>query len=201
VRVQGIEDDRRSGFETAYRELYSPICGYALRRVSDPEDAAEVVAESFLTLWRRWDEAPKGAALRPWLYGVARRIAANQRRGTVRRTALAMRLTQDFRTTLATIPPPDEGTASEGSLRRAFAALSDSDRELLALVAWEGLTPSELATALGVSGPVARLRLHRARRRLAAHLDRDPAMQQIGGTGHVPLRQATAGPSDRKGHA
>ena len=41
---------RRQGFEAAYRELYAPICGYALRRVREPEDAAEVIAETFATL-------------------------------------------------------------------------------------------------------------------------------------------------------
>src|SRR3989442_7775755 len=77
---------RREGFEAAYRELYAPICGYALRRVHEPEDAAEVIAETFATLWRRFDRCPQGEELRPWLFGVARRVIANQRRGERRRS-------------------------------------------------------------------------------------------------------------------
>jgi RNA polymerase sigma-70 factor (ECF subfamily) len=55
-------------------------------------------------------------------------------------------------------------------LAQAFAALSESDRELLSLVAWEGLTREELAVALGTTRAVVRLRLHRARKRLRAAL-------------------------------
>jgi len=78
--------ERRERFEAIYRELYAPICGYTLRRVRDPEDAAEVIAETFVTLWRRFDRCPEGEQLRPWLFGVARRVIANQRRGDRRRS-------------------------------------------------------------------------------------------------------------------
>jgi RNA polymerase sigma-70 factor, ECF subfamily len=152
---------RRQRYEAAYRELYAPICGYALRRVREPEDAAEVIAETFATLWRRFDRCPQGAELRPWLFGVARRVLANQRRGERKRSALSERLVAnvDPRTALY----PDEAPSE---LARAFASLSDSDRELLSLVAWEGLTSEELAVALGTNRAAVRLRLHRARKRL-----------------------------------
>jgi RNA polymerase sigma-70 factor (ECF subfamily) len=154
--------DRRERFEAAYRELYAPICGYVLRRVREPEDAAEAIAETFATLWRRFDNCPHGDELRPWLFGVARRVVANQRRSERRRSALGERLAANLdRDALVSIQP-EEGTA----LARAFASLSDSDRELLSLVAWEGLTREELAVALGTNRATVRLRLHRARKRL-----------------------------------
>lgn len=154
---------RRERFEAAYRELYAPICGYALRRVRRPEDAAEVVSETFATLWRRFDRCPHGAELRPWLFGVARRVVANQRRGERRRTALGERLIENFdQAAFDRLDPTDETS----DLARAFAALNESDRELLSLVAWEGLTRQELAVALGMNRAAVRLRLHRARRRL-----------------------------------
>ena len=152
---------RREGFEAAYRELYAPICGYALRRVHEPEDAAEVIAETFATLWRRFDRCPQGEELRPWLFGVARRVIANQRRGERRRSALGERLAAHALPTATT----HAGEASS-ELARAFAALNESDQELLSLVAWEGLTREELAVALGTSRAVVRLRLHRARKQL-----------------------------------
>jgi RNA polymerase sigma-70 factor (ECF subfamily) len=157
--------ERRERFESVYRELYEPICGYALRRVREPEDAAEVIAETFATLWRRFDRCPQGEELRPWLFGVARRVIANQRRGDRRRSALGERLAANFEpAAVALIGPPEV----ESELARAFAALNDSDRELLSLVAWEGLSREELAVALGTSRAVVRLRLHRARKRLRA---------------------------------
>jgi RNA polymerase sigma-70 factor, ECF subfamily len=155
------DETRRQRFEAVYRELYAPICGYALRRVREPEDAAEVIAETFATLWRRFDRCPQGDELRPWLFGVARRVLANQRRGERRRSALSERLAANVDPETALYP--DE---SPTELARAFASLSDSDRELLSLVAWEGLTREELAVALGTNRAAARLRLHRARKRL-----------------------------------
>jgi RNA polymerase sigma-70 factor, ECF subfamily len=152
---------RRERYEAAYRELYAPICGYALRRVREPEDAAEVIAETFATLWRRFDRCPQGEELRPWLFGVARRVLANQRRGERRRSALSERLAANVDPGTALYP--DEAPSE---LARAFASLSDSDRELLSLVAWEGLTREELAVALGTNRAAVRLRLHRARKRL-----------------------------------
>ncbi len=159
---------RRERFESLYGELYEPIAGYVLRRTTSVEDAAEAIAETFATLWRRLDACPRDEEARPWLFGVARRVLANQRRGDRRRSALAERLTVELdpsRVAVAVTP------ASDGQVARAFAALSEPDREILALLAWEGLTREELSVALGVSRPVARLRLHRARRRFEAALD------------------------------
>ena len=159
--------ERRERFEAAYRELYPSICGYVLRRVREPEDAAEVIAETFATLWRRFDASPQSAELRPWLFGVARRVIANQRRGDRRRSALGDRLIENFDLcAFEAVGPPEDTSA----LARAFASLSESDRELLSLVAWEGLTREELAVALGTSRAVVRLRLHRASKRLRAAL-------------------------------
>lgn len=172
--------DRRARFEAVYRELYAPICGYTLRRVREPEDAAEVIAETFATLWRRFDRCPQGDELRPWLFGVARRVIANQRRGERRRSALGERLVENLDRGAFETPLPPEETSP---LARAFASLSESDRELLSLVAWEGLSREELAVALGTSRAVVRLRLHRASKRLRAAL-RPTQVRFTGGQEH-----------------
>ena len=94
--------------------------------------------------------------------------------GERRRGALAERLTAELDpSALAAAAAP----ASDSRVARAFAALSEPDREILALLAWEGLTRAELSVALGVSRPVARLRLHRARRRFEAALDAPTSLQ------------------------
>jgi RNA polymerase sigma-70 factor (ECF subfamily) len=155
--------ERRERFEAVYRELYAPICGYTLRRVREPEDAAEAIAETFATLWRRFDRCPQGSELRPWLFGVAGRVIANQRRGERRRSALGERLAANVDHSALDALQPEEATSE---LARAFATLSEPDRELLSLVAWEGLTREELAIALGTNRAAVRLRLHRARKRL-----------------------------------
>lgn len=70
----------------------SAVLGYAMRRVDDPADAADVVAETFMVAWRRIDDVPSGRATKPWLFEVARRVLANGRRGRRRHHRLAQRL-------------------------------------------------------------------------------------------------------------
>ncbi|MFI0352965.1 RNA polymerase sigma factor [Actinomadura sp. 9N407] len=82
-------DDRRARFEDIYASNRARILGYALRRTADPQDAADVLAETFLTAWRRLDDVPPDGQARLWLYGVARRVLANHHRGERRRTTLA----------------------------------------------------------------------------------------------------------------
>jgi RNA polymerase sigma factor (sigma-70 family) len=191
-------EERNARFERAYGALFEPILGYVVRRVLDPEDAAEVVAETFLTLWRRLDEAPHGPELRPWLYGVARRTTANRRRGQRRRAALAARLAADLPAVHSwPASSPDDQDLGE-AVAQAFEDLRPLDREVLSLVAWEGLSREELAVALDVSRPVARLRLHRARRRFSEALRR-AEVQRNPVPGHVEVRRAAACPGTTEG--
>lgn len=161
-------------FGRLYREHVREILGYALRRCKDPEDAADAVAETFLTAWRRLPEVPSGDEGRLWLYGTARFVIANQRRGERRRTRLTEHLGSELRRQLPTEPPEP----STGVLQ-ALQGLAEPDRELLMLVGWEGLTPAQAAQALGVTPLAARSRLHRARRRLRAQLERTDGSESV----------------------
>jgi RNA polymerase sigma-70 factor (ECF subfamily) len=153
--------------EEQLRRLYAlhgrPVLAYALRRTPSAEDAADAVAETFLVAWRRLDSVPSDDAL-PWLYGVARRVLANQRRAAYRRVRLAERLRQELPVAIEAIDPP---VTSNGPVMTALRGLSADDQEVLLLAAWEQLEPIEIAEVLGVSRIAARSRLHRARRRLA----------------------------------
>lgn len=157
-------------FRRLYDEHGRAILAYALRRTPDSEDAADVVAETFLVAWRRGAEVPPGPEARLWLYGVARLTLANQRRGENRRARLSQRLRTDLAEAIATQPEPDRG---EGAVLSALALLDAGDREILQLTAWEELTPSQAGTALEISAVAARSRLHRARRRLRRALAAD----------------------------
>lgn len=167
-------------FRRFYEEHYAAILGYALRRSADPQDAADVVADTFLVAWRRRQTIPAGAEARLWLYGVARRTLANQRRGTARRGRLGERLRQEL--ALRPSGAEERDGDGDGAIRAALAALRPADRELLLLTAWEGLQPRELAVVLGCSPNAAKVRLHRARKRLADEL-KPPAR-----AGHVEVR-------------
>jgi RNA polymerase sigma-70 factor (ECF subfamily) len=81
-------------FATIYSENYQPLLGYALRRCRSPDDAADVVAETFTVAWRRSDDVPAGEETRLWLYGVARRVLANHHRGERRHSIKTAMLSQ-----------------------------------------------------------------------------------------------------------
>jgi RNA polymerase sigma factor (sigma-70 family) len=157
------DSERRARFTSMYQANYHRLLGYALRRTSE-EAAADVVAEVFLAAWRRLDDVPEGEAARLWLYGTARRVVANQERSRRRRARLVDRISRER--------AADPRTPQTGPAADAFARLGGDDRELLALVAWEGLDAGEIAQVYGCSRNAARIRLHRARRRFARELAR-----------------------------
>jgi RNA polymerase sigma-70 factor (ECF subfamily) len=151
-------------FEAHHRALLA----YAARRCPTLSDAEDVVAEVFLVAWRRLDDVPAGDEALPWLYGVARKTIGNQRRGLLRRGRLQARLEQT-----AERPETPGPTGTEPALE-ALARLSEGDRELLRLVAWEGLSHSEIAAVLGISVNAVAIRLHRARARFEKALVKGP---------------------------
>jgi RNA polymerase sigma-70 factor (ECF subfamily) len=132
-----------------------------------PADARDVVAETFLVCWRRLQRVPEGRDARLWLYGVARRVLANHDRAERRRARLRGRMSETVQAAAQGV----ESTAHGGAVAKAFARLRSGDRELLALVAWEGLGAREIARVIGCSENAARIRLHRARHRFAQELE------------------------------
>lgn len=168
----GVADELDEHFRALYLANFNAILAYALRRTDERSDAADVASETFLVAWRRLHEAPPGD-LRPWLFGIARNVLANQQRSGRRRTRLGVRL----RTVVTEADLPDHAGAvvERDRVRQALATLSESDRELLTLVAWDDLSPTEAAEALEISPGAARTRLMRARQRLAKALGDDAA--------------------------
>src|SRR5262245_66179247 len=80
--------------EALYQSNYSAILGYALRR-APADDAADVVADTFLAAWRRISDVPEGDEARLWLYGAARRVLANRSRSERRRKRAGARLASE----------------------------------------------------------------------------------------------------------
>jgi RNA polymerase sigma factor (sigma-70 family) len=152
-----------------YRDHARELLGYALRRSAGRDDAADVVAETFLIAWRRVGEIPLDGEARLWLYGTARHVLANQSRGARRRDRLREHLREELRQQL-----PAQQAEQGSAFIEALAGLGESDRELLMLIGWEELTPTQAAQALGIAPLAARTRLHRARRRLRAQLAEQP---------------------------
>ncbi|WP_309649550.1 RNA polymerase sigma factor [Nocardioides sp.] len=177
--------ERQERFRRLYAGQFDPLLGYALRRADRPEDAADVVADTFLVAWRRLDDVPDGDEARLWLYGVARRTLANHRRGDGRRSALGERLRQDL---ASAVPDHAPAVTEQETVRAALLRLADRDREVLELAAWEGLEPREIAEVLGISPIAVRSRLSRSRARLRAVMSE--AGNDVASPGHVPNRHS-----------
>jgi RNA polymerase sigma-70 factor (ECF subfamily) len=153
----------RARFTRLYQEHYRALLAYALRRCDDRAEAQDVVADSFLILWRRLDEVPEGEEAVLWLFGVARRVLANRKRKSLRQVRLAARLAA---VASAHAEDPAAGRREASRLVAALQSLREEDREVLLLAAWEELSNAEIGRVLGCSENAATLRLHRARRRL-----------------------------------
>ncbi len=175
--------DDAARFRAMFEATFPRVRRYVHHRGVTGGRADDIVAETFLVAWRRRHDVPDDDPL-PWLLAVARNIWLNQRRGDRRHLALVRRLPLP-----AAAPPPAE-PGDIAPVVRALAALAPSDQELLRLVAWDDLTPDQARRVLGCSAGAFRVRLHRARRRLAEELaKRSTGAGQI--RGETPMREVT----------
>jgi RNA polymerase sigma factor (sigma-70 family) len=171
-----MDDDRDTGwFRSVYARHYADVVRYGLRRLDGSPAAEELAQEVFLVAWRRRWDVPSHAL--PWLYGVARRLLANHWRAQ-----RALPVSSAGRDELREHPAADRhaGVTELLDVRAALSRLSDDDQEILRLVAWEQLTVAEAALVLGCGATAAKVRLHRARRRLTALVAETPS--PVGGT-------------------
>jgi len=188
LRADGTpEEDPRRRFEALFRQNADTVLSYATRR-SDPDTAQEVVAETFAVAWRRLDVVPDPAI--GWLLGVARKVLANQRRSRARAESLTLRIVSG---SVASADDPAEVVDARLSVQAAIDRLLPAEREVLELLAWEGLSPAQAAEALGCSRAAIAVRMHRARRRLlrllGAPLDTQRYSARLPGSGPSPNDQ------------
>jgi RNA polymerase sigma-70 factor (ECF subfamily) len=159
----GEPGDDATRFTAIYDTCRQRVWAYAAARAGR-QAADDVVSETFAVAWRRLGDVPEPAL--PWLLGVARNVLRDRYRERARREA--------FTTDFAGEPPPGrhshgdiaEHVAERLAVLRAMATLPDGDREILILVAWQGLSPKDAAKVVGCSAAALRVRLHRARKRL-----------------------------------
>jgi len=161
--------DDAARFRAMFETTFAPVRRYVHHRGVPADRADDVVAETFLVAWRRLGDVPGDEPL-PWLLAVARNVARNDHRNHRRYEGLLRRLPAALPTPPPAEPPDTGAPGAPGDMRRALDALDEADRELLVLVAWDELTPTQAARVVGCTPGAARVRLHRARRRFAAAL-------------------------------
>jgi len=178
--VDGLSDEAllaslRTGPEYLsefYRRHVARVIGMGARRFNNAEDVADFVANVFVEVMTSIDsfDPARGSAV-AWLYGLGGNVAAAMRRrasrtvDAERRLAGRALLDQDDH---ARVEERIDAAAAARQVYEAMQALSESDRQLLELIAVDGLSPSAAAATLGISGIAARVRLVRARGRLQA---------------------------------
>ncbi|MFZ1361656.1 MAG: sigma-70 family RNA polymerase sigma factor [Candidatus Nanopelagicales bacterium] len=159
-------EQRVRRLESLFREHHGALSRYVRRRVP-LDDVNDVVAEVFVTAVSKSDQIPEHAVL-PWLYRTAHHHVAHRHRTQYRRDNLVDRL--------AAQPVAIEHSHSEmvesaldasAMVHAALATLSTSDAELLRLSAWEQLTTLEISYVLSCRESTVRVRLSRARSRMA----------------------------------
>lgn len=173
-QVRWIGDDPDL-FEAFYREHVEGLQRFVARRVGERERAADLTAEVFLAAI---DSAhryrPGRGTPQAWLYGIARALVANDHRRRGRERAREQRFRGSALLDEEDAARMDARIDAAAQARRLYAAmdrLPEGERAVMELVAIDELTVAEAAAAAGVRPVTARVRLHRARRRLRAELE------------------------------
>lgn len=170
--VAGLQVGDPEAFDRAYARYRAPVFGFLLRLCQDRPLAEDLLQETWLRAARAARTLAPDSRLKPWLFRIAYNLFVSHRRWSALNLARlgTLRLLSpgeaDHRT-------PYEAQATDDLQRRleaALAELKDEHREVLLLVAVEGMEPQEAAEVLTVSAPALRQRLKRARDALAAAL-------------------------------
>jgi RNA polymerase sigma factor (sigma-70 family) len=154
-------DNVEQQFTWMYRRHYDDVARFVRRRAPDV-DAADVAAEVFATAWRRFADVPKENPL-PWLYVTARNVLGNELRSKRRR--------EDLEDKVRVVAPPErsddhsDDVVNRMVMQEVLSALPELDQEILRLVTWDGLSPSEAAKVLGRGRTAVAMRVLRLRRR------------------------------------
>ena len=168
-----MEADLR--LELLVDEHFGRVAAYLLSR-TDSESAAEALTSTLEVAWRRLDDVPSEPL--PWLLGIARKVLSDQWRAQNRRDALMARLaaTEAMRQSASANEDEDGQDAAVDRLIaiKALAALTETEREVLLLVAWDGLTTREASAVVGCTRSAFAVRLFRARSRLRDLLSAPP---------------------------
>lgn len=145
-------------------EVNAPdLLGYFLRRVEVPEDAADLLGDTLLIIWRKRSALPHDRTeARMWMFGVARKVVLTHRRSRRRRSALHDRLGEE----LARTPSHEAVDADLLDVREALTHLDSLDQEIIRLTYWDGFTLAQASRLLRMPEGTIRSRHHRARQQL-----------------------------------
>ncbi len=174
--------DEPTCFAQIFDRHAAAVRRFAIARVG-PSTAEDIASEVFrIAFERRGSFDVQATSALPWLYGIAINLVRREMRGRARSYAAIERF--GGRRELTGDGGPDVGDRIDAreellELREALTALTADEVDVLLLVAWEQLSPTEAAEVLGIPAETARTRLHRARRRIRNHPVAQPAEGEV----------------------
>ena len=154
--------------EALYRAFETPVYNLALRMLRNPEDAEDVLQETFLEVVRSIKQYRGEGHLWGWI----KRIAASKALMRIRRNAV--RATEQLDEESAAGPQP-VGVPVWIDLERAFERLSETSRAVVWLHDVEGYTHEEIAEQMGKTVSFSKSQLARAHARLRGMLEQEGA--------------------------
>lgn len=153
-----------------YREQFDFVWR-SLRGLGFGESEAEDLAQDvFLVARRRLPDFDRERPLRPWLFGILRRVAKDRRRSATR-TERRLRL---LPATTAAAPSPERSAAQAEAVdfvEGFLATLDESRRTIFVLSEAEGMSGTEIAEALSLNRNTVYTRLRAARQQFAAAIE------------------------------
>lgn len=169
-------------FAAIFDRHIDPVRRYVVRRVGTSR-SDDVVSEVFRIAFERRHAYDLGAeSALPWLFGIAANVVRRDHRSQARGIAALERLGR--RASVSIDPLLDAAERIDArndvaDLSDALFSLSEEEREVLLLVAWEELTPAQAAEALGLNPQTARTRLFRARQGIRRYLELASLTQEV----------------------
>jgi RNA polymerase sigma factor (sigma-70 family) len=172
--VDGLRRGDRAAFEQVFARFRPRIYGFLWRLARDPEVAMDLVQETFMSLARTSTKLDAQTNLAAWLFTVARNAYRSHRRWALLDASRWAVLDDDLAIPTQARGPDDsvDAARARGRLERAILSLPEAQREVLLLVAVEGMSHDEAAKILSITPEAARQRLSRARSLLADRLSR-----------------------------
>ena len=162
------DEEKKAEYDHLVRTHSRALFSYSLRRLNDPTSCEDVVAETLLIAWRRWDKMPAPDKELAWLYAIAFRVLSNYRRSRDRRDRLHVRLAGERD---SQSDDDESDTVNAVVLVRALGQLRPRERELLEFVYWERFSYRDIALIVGTSENAVGIRINRAKGKLRTLLE------------------------------
>lgn len=166
-----MQPEREARFASLYEHHHANVAAFCRRR-AEADVVEDLIADVFLTVWRKIDQAPTGDEALRWLYRISYLVVTNHWRSSGRKQRLARKL-ESMSISIGT--PVSDQVVMRAELRRVIEAASrlrPTDQEVLRLSLWEHLSHQDIGIVLGIEPNAVKQRIHRARKALMREHDR-----------------------------